>query len=56
VKVSQQVRANDESSLYIKILELGKKVYIAAATDINGVMRRETSRIRRRRFPFIWLS
>lgn len=41
-KVSQQKRANGEGSVYTKILKSGKKVYIAAAKDINGVMRRKT--------------
>lgn len=35
-------RANGEGSIYTKTLKSGKKVYIAASKDINGVMRRKT--------------
>jgi hypothetical protein len=40
--VSMQKRANGEGSVYPKILKSGKKVYIAAAKDINGKMCRKT--------------
>jgi integrase len=40
--VSKQKRANGEGSVYPKILKSGKKVYIAAAKDINGKICRKT--------------
>jgi integrase len=39
---TRQKRANGEGSIYTKTLKSGKKVYIAAAKDINGIMRRKT--------------
>ena len=39
---AHQKRANGEGSIYTKTLKSGKKVYIAAAKDIDGVMRRKT--------------